>query len=95
MEHLNKTNPNIITIFVKLKLGMKLNEDDIRIYEELDYDIKETIYSLINSEFFVNDIDQIVRSIISSKEYSDEENKNLINKWNNEKMKIKILNNNL
>lgn len=85
-----KRNSDVIEVFVKKKYGIKLTEDDEKLYSSLDKDIIDTLNALINSNSFLNDIENIINNINTSDGLTLEEKDKIEKSIREEKAKVLI-----
>ena len=51
--------------FVKVKMGIKLSQEEIEIYNNYDDDEKKLIFDFINNPVFINDLNKITKKILN------------------------------
>ena len=83
METVGRKNAvNIIDIFVKIKFGVKLTDDDKKVYNNLDDEEKKLLSDLINNNSFIYEINNIINNILKYNDYSKLEKMYAVNKIN-------------
>jgi hypothetical protein len=57
-----------LEVFVKIKMGISLSEEEMNIYNGYDDDEKKLIFDFINNPVLINDLDRIVEKIKNKEE---------------------------
>lgn len=82
-----RKSSDLIEVLVKKRYGIKLTEDEEKLYESLDADIIETIMILIDSDSFLYEIQNILKKLNKTDSFS----LNVNNIDDNNKNKVKVL----
>ena len=69
MNNTKRTN-DLIEVLVKKRYGIKLSEDEEKLYDSLDADIVETIMILIDSDSFLYEIQNILKKLSKTHDFS-------------------------
>ena len=58
-----------LEVFVKVKIGMDLTDEEMQIYNSYDEDERKLIFDFINNPAFIYDLNGIIKKINNHKEY--------------------------
>ena len=84
-----KKKTDILEIFVKIKFGIKLTEEETQEYSNVEDDIKNTLNELINSNSFLYDLEKIVNNIEVDDDFTNEDKNRIKRNINIKKIGMK------